>query len=63
MPIVNDRLSLVRSQVPQVQPTQPLQQFFVEYPGLTGFIGRCVLSYYSNHNTTSLEGAAGFDSV
>jgi len=49
--------------VPQVQPAQPLQQFFVEYPGLTPFIGRCMLSYYNNHNTTPLEELDGSGSL
>ena len=40
------------SQVPQLLPSQPLQRFFVDFPGLTGFIGRIMLSYFDN--TTSL---------
>ena len=40
-------------QVPQILPSQPLQQFFVNYPGLTPFIGRCMVPYFNN--TTSLE--------
>ena len=41
------------SQVPHVQPSQPLQRFFLGYPGLTGCIGRIMLSYFDN--TTTLE--------
>ena len=41
------------SQVPHVQPSQPLQRFFLDYPGLTGFIGRIMLSYFDS--TTTLE--------
>ena len=34
-------------------PARPLQRFLTDYPGLTGFIGRIILSYYDN--TTSME--------
>lgn len=39
--------------VPHVLPSQPLQRFFVDFPGLTGFIGRIMMSYFDN--TTTLE--------
>merc|ERR1712224_222809 len=39
--------------VPHVLPSQPFQRFFMKFPGLTGFIGRIMLSYFDN--TTTLE--------
>ena len=42
---------MLSSQVPHVLPSQPLQRFFVDFPGLTGFIGRIVLSYFDNTTT------------
>ena len=34
-------------------PAQPLQRFVKDFPGLTGFVGRVVLSYFDN--TMSLQ--------
>merc|ERR1712025_464625 len=34
--------------VPQLAPSKPLQQFLKEFPGLSAFIIRIVLSYFNN---------------
>ena len=34
--------------MPQLPPARPLQRFFVDFPGLTAFIGRIVLTYFDN---------------
>ena len=46
---------LISSQVPQELSSQPLQRFFADFPGLTGFIGRIMLSYFDNTITLNQE--------
>ena len=46
-------VTLSPSQVPLLLPAYPLQQFFLDYPGLTPYIGRCMIPYFNN--TASLE--------